>query len=165
MAERARLPEAVRKKPLQAGKFVGVLLALVLGVGGFLRLVDARGLVGSPVLGDGQFLALLLLPVVALGLVVVVFLEALVGGYRSVRSERSLGEQVDGRVGYLLLRGTEAALAGLGVAIVVAAVPVLFAETTPAPAGVGLMLLLFVTGLGVLCVSFVRSAAELFVYG
>lgn len=150
---------------MQTGKFVGILLALVLAVAGFFRLLDARAIVEGPMLGDGQLLALVLLPIVSLGLVIVVFIETLVCGYRSLRSERSLGEQVSGRPGYLVLRGAEAGLAILGVAIMTTAVPQLFAESTPAPAGVGIMLLLFVVGFAILFVSLVRSAAELFVYG
>jgi hypothetical protein len=155
----------LREKPLQAGKFVGVLLALGLAVAGFLRLVDLGGAVGSPLLGDGQFLALLLLPPVGLGLALLVSLEAAVSVYRAVRSDRSLVEQATDRPGYLLLRGTEAGVAILGVGIVAAVVPVLFAGSTPGPAGVGILLLLFVVGIGILCASLVRSAAELFVYG
>lgn len=159
------LPGVVRQKPVQAGKFVGVLLALALAVAGFFRLVDARGIVGGPTLGDGQFLALVLLPVVGLGLVILVFVETLVGGYRSLRSDRPLGEQVAGRGGYLVVRGVEAGAAVLGVMLMGAAVPTLVAESTPGPAGVGVMLLLFAVGLGILCASLVRSTAELFVYG
>lgn len=157
------IPATVQRHPLQTGKFVGILLAVVLFVGGFLRLLDGA-LAGDSLLGDGQFLALVLLPVVGLGLVTVVFLETLVAGYRVVRSNRSLGEQLSGRVGYVLLRGVEAGIAVLGVLVASSALPALFAESTPGPAGVGIMLLLALVTLCILFVSFVRSAAELFVY-
>jgi len=162
--ERGSLRSVVRQKPLQAGKFLGILLSLVLGVAGFFRVVDARALVDNPVLGDGQFLALILIPLLSLALVGLVFLETLVSGYRLFRSEESLGDWTAGRAGYLLIRGAEAAVALVGVAIVAAALPPLFAESTPAPAGVGIMLLLMAVGLGILVTSLVRSAAELFVY-
>jgi hypothetical protein len=45
------------------------------------------------------------------------------------------------------------------------AVPVLFADSTPAPAGVGVLLLLLFVGLGILLASFVRALTELVVYG
>lgn len=160
----AGLPAVIREKPLQAGKFVGILLTLGLAIAGFFRLIDAGAVIENPLLGDGQFLALVLLPVMSLGLVVVVFVETLVSGYRSLRSQRSMNDQLAGRPGYLVIRGAEAGLAVIGVGIMAMAVPQLFAETTPAPAGVGLMLLLFVVGLGILGVSLVRTAAELFVY-
>lgn len=158
------VPERVRRHPVQTAKFVGILLALTLAVAGFFRVIDARALGGGPVLGDGQFLALVLLPLVSLGLVVVVFVETVVSAVRSLRSERPLGDQLAGRVGYLLLRGGEAGMAILGVLLIITAAPALVAESTPAPAGVGIMLLLFAVGFGILCASLVRSAAELFVY-
>ena len=158
------LPATVQRHPLQTGKFVGVLLAVVLFVGGFLRLLDGA-LAGDSLLGDGQFLALVLLPVVGFGLVAVVFLETLVAGYRVVRSDRSVGEQLSGRGGYVLLRGLEAGIAVLGVLVMSSALPSLFAESTPAPIGVGIMLLLAVVTLAILFASLVRSGAELFVYG
>lgn len=159
------LPGAVRRKPLQAGKFVGILLSLVLGVGGFFRVIDPEAIVGDPLLGDGQFLALVLVPLIALLLVFLVFAETVVTAYRVLRSDRSIGEQISGRYGYVLIRAAEAAVAVVGVAIIATALPPLFAESTPAPAGVGIMLLLLAVGIGILFASLVRSTAELFVYG
>lgn len=168
MALRTRLTAlwaVLRRKPLQAGKLLGCSLAVVLGLGGFFRIVDASGLFNDPLLGDGQFLALVLIPVVGLGLVGVVFLETLATGYRCLRSDAPIGEQATRRVGYTLLRAVEAGIALVGVAVMALAVPVLLAASTPAPAGVGIMLLLLVVGLGILLASFVRSLAELVVYG
>ncbi|MFB6198978.1 MAG: hypothetical protein ABEI52_12045 [Halobacteriaceae archaeon] len=113
---------------------------------------------------DGQFLALVLLPLVSFGLVVVVFLETVLSGYRSIRSNTSLTTQFTDRVGYSLLRGAEAGFAFFGVVVMSAAVPTLLAESTPSPVGVGIMLLLFVIGMGILIVSLIRSSAELIVY-
>lgn len=155
------LPSVVKRKPLQAVKFVGILLAIVLGVGGFFRIINAKAIIDGPLLGDGQFLALILIPLLSFGLVFVVFVETLITGYRSLRTDESVKEQLTGRAGYLLLRGAEAAVA---VTIMFIAVPVLFAESTPAPAGVGIMLLLMAVGLGILIASFIRSFAELFIY-
>lgn len=157
-------PTVIYAKPLQAAKFGGILLALLLGVAGFFRIIDARAIFGTSPLGDGQFLALLLIPMVSLLLVVVVALETIAAGYSLVRSEASITTQLAGQGGYLLLRGIEAAIALGGVTVIFAALPVLFAADTPAPAGVGVMLLLMVVGLGILVASFVRSGAELFVY-
>lgn len=154
----------ITEKPLQASKFVGILLVLALGIAGFFRILDARSLLGGHVLGDGQFLALIAIPLVSLGLVCLVFVETLVTGYRVLRSDTSISEQVSGRVDYILLRAAEAAIAVVGVTLLVAALPPLFAASTPAPAGVGIMLLLFAVGIGILIVSFVRSTAELFIY-
>lgn len=159
------LPPVVHAKPLQTAKFVGILLSLVLGVAGFFRLIDARAVFGGSPLGDGQFLALLLIPVISVLLVLVVVLETLVAGYRIVRSAASPGEQLSGRVGYLLIRGVEAAIALGGTTVIVTALPVLVADDTPAPAGVGVMLLLMAVGLGILVASFIRAGAEIFVYG
>lgn len=154
----------IRRKPVQAGKFVAILLSIVLGVGGFFRIIDVTALIDDPLLGDGQFLALVLLPLVSLGLVLLVFAETLVTGYHVIRSDESLTEQMAGRVGYVLLRGAEAGVALVGVTIMITALPLLFTESTPAPAGVGIMLLLMAVGLTILFTSFVRSSAELFVY-
>lgn len=158
------MPTVISAKPLQVAKFVGILLSLALGIAGFFRLIDARAMLDGPLLGDGQFLALVLLPVVSLVLVIVVVLEALVTSYRLVQSDASIMEYFDNRISYLLLRGVEAAIAILGVALIAAALPPLFADSTPGPAGVGIMLLLFVVGIGILLASLVRSAAELFIY-
>lgn len=155
---------AVRNKPLQVSKFVGILLALVLGVGGFFRIINATAIIGDPRLGDGQLLALVLIPLISLGLVALVFVETLVTAYRVVRSEKPVRTQLTERTGYTLIRGVEATIAVIGVLVMAAALPVLFAESTPAPAGVGVMLLLMVVGLGIFLASLLRSAAELFVY-
>ncbi len=158
------LTSTLQEKPLQAGKFMGILLGLVLGVAGFFRLIDASAVIDGPMLGDGQLLALIVIPLISLGLVGVVFVETVLSVYRSVRAEASLSEQFSGRIGYMLLRGVEAGIAIVGVLLMVAAIPVLFAESTPAPAGVGIMLLLMVVGLGILLTSFIRAGAELFIY-
>jgi hypothetical protein len=162
--QRSTVPAVIKRKPVQAGKFIAILLVLVLGIGGFLRVISAEAIVNDPLLGDGQFLALVFVPLLGLGLMLLVFLESLVAGYRVLRSDASISDQVTGRWGYLLIRGAEAGTAIVGVMVVFATLPLLFAETTPAPAGVGLLLVLFVVGLGVLFIGFVRSSAELFVY-
>lgn len=158
------LTSVVKKKPLQAGKFGGILLALGLGIGGFFRIIDASAIIDGPALVDGQFLALIFIPLVSLGLVVLVFAETLITGYRSIRADEAIRDQLTGRAGYILLRGVEAGFAFVGVTVMFTALPVLFAESTPAPAGVGIMLLLMAVGLGILVTSFVRSIAELFIY-
>lgn len=158
------LQDAIVESPLQGTKFVVILLSLVFGAAGFFRLVDAAQVLEGPLFGDTQFLALILLPLIGIVLAVVVFVETLVTGYRVVRSNDSLGEQIEGRPGYVLLRGIEAAVAVVGVAIIVTAIPPLVAESTPAPAGVGIMLLLMAIGVAILIASLVRSGAELFVY-
>lgn len=158
------LPNLVSEKPLQATKFGGILLSLVLGFAGFFRIIDAKAIISGPVLGDGQFLALLLIPLVSIALVFLVFLETLVTGYRIVRSTQPLTNQLKGRLGYVFIRGAEAGVAIIGLVIIVTALPPLVADSTPAPAGVGLMLLMMAVGIGILLTSFVRSGAELFVY-
>lgn len=158
------LPSVVKRKPLQAGKFGGILLALVLGIGGFFRIIDARAIIDGPMLGDGQFLSLIFIPVVSLGLVILVFVETLLAAYRSIRAKESIRDQFSEQSGYSLLRGAEAGLAILGVTVMVAGLPVLLAESTPAPVGVGIMLLYMAIGLGILVTSFIRSFAELFIY-
>lgn len=158
------LLSVIGKKPLQAAKFVGISLTVVLGIGGFFRIISATAIVDGPTLGDGQFLALILIPLLSLGLVFLVLIETLITGYRSLRANESFKEQVTGRTGYVLLRGAEATVAIAGVTIMVTAFPVLLAESTPAPAGVGIMLLLMAVGLGILITSFVRSLAEITIY-
>ena len=49
--DRGSLPDVIKQKPLQAGKFLGILLSLVLGVAGFFRIVDVRALIDHPMLG------------------------------------------------------------------------------------------------------------------
>lgn len=158
------IPSVLREKPLQAGKFLGILLALTMGVAGFFRIIDAGILIDDPVLGDGQFLALIAIPLVSFGLVCLVVVETLVTAARVLRSDTAISEQLAGRLGYVLLRSIEAGIALLGVLLMISVVPVLVAESTPAPAGVGAMLLLFAVGVGILVVSLIRSSLELFVY-
>ncbi|GAD53547.1 hypothetical protein MBEHAL_2307 [Halarchaeum acidiphilum MH1-52-1] len=155
-----RLPAAVERTPLQAAKFVGVLAALALSVLGFTRVLSGPGL-----LFDGQFLALVLTPLVALALVTVVCCETLYSVSRVIRSDATLAEQVSGRIGYVLLRGVEAAIGVGGALFIASLVPALVDESTPAPAGVGITLIAMAVGLGILVASLVRAAAELFVYG
>lgn len=154
----------VKRKPLQVGKFIGILLSLVLGAAGFFRIIDARALVENPLLGDGQFVSLILIPLISLVLVCLVFIETVVTGYQILRSNESLTDQFADQTGYLLIRGAEAAIALLGVAIIATALPLLIADSTPAPAGVGIMLLFMVVGVSILVMSLIRSTAELFVY-
>lgn len=158
------VPSVVARKPLQAGKFGGILLTILLAVAGFFRVIDARAVIDHPLLGDGQFLSLVFVPLLSLGLVAVVFVETLVAGYRGLRAESPVREQLAGRWGYVVLRVAEAGVAVVGVALMITALPVLFAESTPAPAGVGIMLLLLAIGLAILVASFLRSAAELFIH-
>lgn len=158
------LPMTLRRKPLQTGKFIGVLLALVLGIAGFFRVIDATVLVDDPLLADGQFLALVLLPLVGLALVILVFVETMVAAARAVLSEDGVVLRVRGRPGYVLLRGAEAAFAVLGVLVMASVLPVLVADSTPAPAGVGGMLLLAAVAVGILVASLARTTVELFVY-
>ena len=155
--------DVLRRKPLQAAKFVGIVLAIVLAVAGFFRLFDASAVLG-PLVGDGQFLALVVLPLVSLGLIIVIVAETLLSGYRGLRSERPIGEQIASHPGYVPLRAAEAGLALLGLILIVSIVQVVTASSTPAPAGVGAMLVLFAVGLGVLVASLVRSGAEIFVF-
>ncbi|MFB6118038.1 hypothetical protein [Halosegnis sp.] len=155
---------AVRRKPLQAAKLCGIGLAVVLGVAGFFRLIDARGLTDVPLLGDGQFLALVGVPAVAGLLVAVVALETVVAGYRTLTAAPPRWHRLTERPGYVLVRGLEAAAAAGCVLFGAAAVPALGAPDTPAPIGVGLLLGLFVAGLGLLAASFVRAGAELLVF-
>lgn len=159
---RDSLPATVGRKPLQAAKFFGILGWFALSVLGFLRVLDGPG---TGLLVDGQFLALVLTPLVAFVLVAVVCCETLYSLARVVRSDASLREQIEGRVGYVVLRGVEAAIGVGGVLLIASLVPALVAEPTPAPAGVGIMLVAMAVGLGILVASLVRSAAELFVYG
>lgn len=141
MAERIHtgLGNTIKRKPLQAGKFTGILLTLVLGVAGFFRIIDVRGLVENPLLGDGQFLSLIPILLISLGLVCLVFVKTVVTGVRMVRSDESLMDQFTDRTGYLLIRGGAAVIAIVGVSIIATAVPPLFADSTPAPASVGIM--------------------------
>lgn len=155
--------ETVVGKPVQAGKFIGIILAFIFAFAGFFRFINFTSIVGDPRLGDGQLLVLLVLPLLSLGLVVVVFLETLRDGYRLLRRDTSLSEWVSGRWGYVVIRGAESAIALIGVGIMVAVVPVLFAANTPSPIGVGVMLLLGLVAVFILLASFVRSAVELFV--
>lgn len=154
----------IKRKPLQAGKFISILLSLVLGVAGFFRFIDVRALVENPTIGDGQFLSLVLIPLISIALVCLVFIETVVTGYRMLRSDDSLTDQLANRTGYLLIRIGEAAIAVFGVAIMAIALPPLFADSTTAPAGVGILLLLMAVGLGILVMSLIRSAVELFVF-
>jgi hypothetical protein len=158
------IPRRFGQKPLQTGKFVGILTALGLAIAGVFRIVNAKGFIGGSMLGDGQFLALILLPVVALGLVGLVCIETVVSGYRRLRSAQSLRDQAIANPGYLLVRSLEAGVAILGVMGMATTLPVLAAENTPAPAGVGIMLLLFAVGVGILGASLVRATAELFLF-
>lgn len=93
------------------------------------------------------------------------FVETLVTTYHVIRSDTTISEQLADRVGYIVLRSVEAGIALLGVVVMSTALPVLFAESTPGPAGVGVMLLLFGVGIGILFASLIRASAELFVYG
>lgn len=151
--------------PLQVGKFIAVTLTLVLGAVGFFRLLDAGAVLGNSPLADSQFLTLILLPLSSLVLVCVVVLETVVAVSRAFTSERSLGEQATERPGYLVVRGLEAGVAVAGLGLMLLLVPVLFADTTTAPAGVGALLGLLVVGVGIQLVSFARSLAELIYFG
>lgn len=154
----------VAAKPLQTGKLVGILLVLLLGFLGFFRILSADAVIDNPALADGQFLAIVFVPLLGLALVCVVVLETLVSGYRAVRSERPIREQLAARPGYVVLRTAEAAVALFGLALLGLALPVLLSESLPAPAGVGLMLGLLVVGLAILVAGFVRALFELYVH-
>ena len=58
--------ETVVGKPLQAGKFIGIILAFIFAVAGFFRFINLTSIVGDPRLGDGQLVVLLVLPLLSL---------------------------------------------------------------------------------------------------
>lgn len=152
----------VRSKPLQASKLVGVLLTLVFGIAGFFRLINANLFIDHPLLADGQFLALIFIPLISLLLICIVVGETLVTSYRVFRADDSIREQISAHPGYTVLRSVEAAISATGFGIILLALPILFADSTPAPVGVGLMLALMVVGLGILVASLIRTLLELF---
>lgn len=136
---------------------------MLAGAGSF-RLVDAPTHLGEGLLADSQFLTLRLVTMLSVGLVLLVFVATLFAGCGAVGAVNPFGEQFDGGVGYLLLRAIEADITVLGVSLMAATLPPLFAPATPAPASVGIMLLLLSVDIGILVTSFLRSGAELFVY-
>ena len=162
MIKRRRLRRSLTARPLQASKLIGICLGLLLGVAGFLRLISAERIIDNPLLADGQFLALVFVPLVGLALVGIVVLETVVTGYRVLRSPEPIRTQVTGRGGYVLLRAVEASVAVGGLVVMVLLGSTLVAESTPAPVGVGLMLALLAVGIAVLGASLVRSVAELY---
>lgn len=160
----SRIQSVAREKPVQTGKLLSIVLALVFGITGFLRIIDISFMFGRGMIGDSQFLVLLLIPLVSIALVFVVFLETIVTLYRVVRSPSPIRTHLSGRVGYVGVRVAESVVAVLGIVLLISVVPVLFAPDTPSPVGVGIMLLLFLIGITILVASFIRTTVELFVY-
>lgn len=150
----------VRQKPLQATKLVSILLILVFAVLGFFRVISLDAVIDNPLIADGQFLTLVLVPVVSLGLIAVVACETLVTGIRAIRADQPILDQVTSRPGYMVVRGLEAGAALLGVVLIASAVPILVADSTPSPIGVGLMLGLLVVGIGIFLASLARTIIE-----
>lgn len=148
--------------PLQASKLIGIVIGLLLGVGGVLRIISVAAVVDNPLLADGQFLGLVLVPLVGIGLVGIVILETAVTGYRILRSEDSVRTRAAGRLGYVLVRCLEAGVAIVGLLLIVTMGSALVAENTPAPVGVGLLFGLMAVGVAILLASLVRSVAELY---
>lgn len=149
-------------RPLQTSKLIGICIGLLLGFAGLLRISSAAAVVDNPLLADGQFLALVFVPLIGLALVGIVAVETVVTGYRVLRSGRSVRAQAAGRLGYVLVRGLESSVAVGGLLMMIGMMSTLFASGTPAPVGVGLMLGLMAVGVGILLASLVRSATEIY---
>ncbi|MFW6320430.1 MAG: hypothetical protein ACOC0Z_01155 [Halohasta sp.] len=164
MIGRRRLLAALGHRPLQASKLIAVILGLLFGFVGTVRFLGAGRVVDGSVLADGEFLALVFVPVVGLAVIGIVSVETLHAGYRVLRAERSIQLQASGRVGYVLIRGIEAATAVVGLAVIAELAPRLFAYAMPAPTGVGPLFGLTGVGTAVLVASLVRSAAELWYF-
>ncbi|MDZ5811651.1 hypothetical protein U4E84_09885 [Halorubrum sp. AD140] len=152
----------IKIKPLQAGKFAGIILTLGLGIAGFLRPIPIDYSVGSPLLINTQFLALIGIPLLSLVLVGIVILETVIGAVRLLHSDRSIRSHATSNLGYSLARIIESSVALLGVALLVLGVGTLTSSSLPAPAGVGLLLGLMLVGIGVLVTSLLRTLVELY---
>lgn len=150
------------RKPLQAVKLIGIALVIVLGIGGFFRFLSVPADPGAPLAADSQLLVIVGIPLVGLLLIGVVVAETLVSGVRAILGDRSLRQRALDRPGYTAVRLLEAGVAVLAVVMMATIVPIILAESTPAPVGVGAMLALLVVGLVVLGASLLRAIVELY---
>ncbi len=158
------ITDKIRRNPVSTAKILFIALAILLGFTGFFRLVDLGVFINDPLLGDSQFLSLLFIPIVGIALILVVTAETIISAAKIVMSDRSIGEQIKERKGYLAVRATETGFALIGLLLMLSIIPVIFIENTPAPIGVGAMLALFVVGMALLFISLTRSIAELVIY-
>ncbi len=141
------------EKPLQAAKFILVVLVLVLGLLGFYRVVPGR-----------QLDALLLVPVASFALAVVVAGETLVATYRVARADDPPTARLAARPTYTVVRAVEAAAAVLVVGGIVGAFAALPDEPPPGPGVIGLLFVFGGLGLLVLVASLVRTTTEYVYY-
>jgi sterol desaturase/sphingolipid hydroxylase (fatty acid hydroxylase superfamily) len=135
--------------PLQAGKLAAIVLVLLFSAGVFFELVPA-----------GSITALLVVPVLALGLALVVAAETAVAGYRTLRDGERLTDRLAARPTYSVVRAGEVVAALLPVvafALVVAALP---AGPMAGPGAIGLMFVVVGLALVVFGGSLVRTLAE-----
>lgn len=152
------------EKPVQAGKLVLISLAVIFAIGGFFRIFQFPVFLEGPSLGDPQFIALLVTPLVSLLLVVVISVETVYTVIHVLRADRSFFGAFTSNPWYSLLRLIEAGVAFIGVGLFVVGLRTFVSEPMPAPAGVGLLLAFMVIALSILVVSLMRSVVELYLY-
>ena len=141
------------EKPLQAAKFLLVVLVLVLGLLGFYRIAPGR-----------QLDALLLVPVASFALALVVAGETLVAAYRVARAEDPPTARLAARPAYTVVRAVEAAAAVLATGGIVGIIATLPDEPPPGPGVIGLLFVFGGLGLLVLVASLVRTTTEYVYY-
>lgn len=154
----------VVEKPLQASKLTAISIALILSIGGFLRIIQPSNLITDPGLADGQLLALVLTPLVSLLLVCVICIETIHTGIRMLQSDLSIRQTLTARPGYALLRLIEAGVAFIGLGLIVIGLRTYVTEPMPAPAGIGLLLAFMAIGLAILIASLLRGLIELYLH-
>jgi len=135
----------------------------VFGIGDFVRVISMDAVVDNP-LTDGQFLALVFVPVVGVAVIGIVTVEAVLTGYHVVCSDDSIRAQASGRLGYILIRTIEAGVAVVGLLFVVLTASTLFSYSMPPPVSVGLLVGLTAVSGAALIASLVRSVTELWYF-
>lgn len=144
----------VAAKPLQAVKLGAVGGVLLLGVAAWF------GVFGS----NGQLLVLVLGPFVGVAVAVVVIAEGAYLLYRWASSDASAASVVADRPAYALVRGVELAAAVAGPAFIAAMFASFGDGPMPAPAAVGLALIMGAAAVAVVATVICRCLVELYLH-
>lgn len=138
-----------RVSPLQAGKLASIVVVLPIGAAVFFGLVPYPGVLG-----------LFLLPLLGVGLTVVVVVEALITGYRSLRAGRPITGWLSDCPVYGVVRAGEFVAAVLPVAALAYLLGTLPDGPMAGPGAIGLWMIMVGLALVVVVGSLVRTLSE-----
>lgn len=143
----------IRAKPVQACKLVAIVVTLLFAAGGVFGVIPNQGL-------NSLFLSIL----VGLGLALVITVETLLAGYRSIDTDDSPTDQVANRPMYRVVRAIEVVSVLVSAGGFIVLIGMLPEGQMAGPGAIGLLFIITGLALLVLVGSLIRTVTEYYNY-